>query len=555
MAEYGLTSNGINIKRLDTIIDEIHSDLTNSWGVNTKANPQSFLNVLITDFSDKVAELWEFGQDIYYSQNPLTANGIYLDGAGQYAGITREEASPSYYRILCTGTEGTTIPEDTIIKSDTNPAVSMLPISESTISRSNFSTAVLKIVSLDGNPLTVSLNGALYSVTAASGATAETAMQALEAAITDENFVAAASGSLLTIEAVAQDSSNVMVLSDNLTTDSIGTVVMFATLGVGNIYLPVGSVTIITKSVTGLRSVTNVGTYISGQLEEDDTEFRNSYMEKIFSHSSRMTQSIRSAILDNCQGVSAVTVYENTKDVVDSEGRYPHSVEVVVDGGDSTEIAQQIFNTKAGGINTFGSVSTTVTGDNGEEITIRFNRPKYVNAWFNVVISIAPNATIATDYADIVRTQILSELSGFASGEDVVTQNTIIPKIYNALEGIDYIQITIATGNTPPSSPSANDLWYDRLNNQLMVYSTSWTASSTPFTYGSSAPSNPASGDLWYDTSSSTLKEYSSSWGTSLKTITIGASSPESYPLYNLYVTERERVTSRADMIEVVLNA
>ena len=555
MAEYGLTSNGINIKRLDTIMDEIHTDLTNGWGVNTRTNPQSFLNVLITDFADKIAELWEFGQDIYYSQNPLTAEGIYLDGTGQYAGITREGASPSYYRILCTGTEGTVIPEDTIIKSDTNPAVSMRPTGESTISRSNFSTAVLKIVSLDGNPLTVSLNGTLYSVTPVSGATTTTAMQALEAAITDENFVVAASGNSLTIEAVTRESSNVMVLSDNLTTDSIGTVVIFATEEDGNIYLPGGSVTIITRSVTGLRSVTNVGTYVSGQLEEDDNEFRNSYMEKIFSHSSRMTQSIRSAILDNCQGVSSVTVYENTTDVTDSEGRYPHSVEVVVDGGDSTEIAQQIFNTKAGGINTFGSVSATITGDNGEEITIRFNRPRYVNAWFNVVISIAPNATIATDYADIVRAQILSELSGLSSGEDVVTQNTIIPKIYDALKGIDYVQITIATGNTPPSSPSADVLWYDRLNDKLMVYSTSWTVSSTPFTYGSSAPSDPESGDLWYDTNSSTLKEYSSSWGTSLKTITIGASSPESYPLNNLYVTERERVMSREDMIEVVLNA
>ena len=28
MAEYGLTASGINIKRLDVIIDEIHSDLT-----------------------------------------------------------------------------------------------------------------------------------------------------------------------------------------------------------------------------------------------------------------------------------------------------------------------------------------------------------------------------------------------------------------------------------------------------------------------------------------------------------------------------------------------
>lgn len=43
--DYGVTENGLSIKRLDTIMDELHDDLSAGWGVNTRLNPKSFLNV------------------------------------------------------------------------------------------------------------------------------------------------------------------------------------------------------------------------------------------------------------------------------------------------------------------------------------------------------------------------------------------------------------------------------------------------------------------------------------------------------------------------------
>ena len=39
---YGLTPQGPVIKRLDTIMDEIHDDLTAGWKVNTRLNSKSF---------------------------------------------------------------------------------------------------------------------------------------------------------------------------------------------------------------------------------------------------------------------------------------------------------------------------------------------------------------------------------------------------------------------------------------------------------------------------------------------------------------------------------
>ena len=89
MPDYGITKTGMQIKRLDTIMDEIHKDLTDVFGVNTKLNPESYLNVLVTTFADKIAELWEFGASIYHASYPSSAEGINLDNCMQYSGVVR----------------------------------------------------------------------------------------------------------------------------------------------------------------------------------------------------------------------------------------------------------------------------------------------------------------------------------------------------------------------------------------------------------------------------------------------------------------------------------
>ena len=101
--KYGLTPNGPNPKRLDVILDEMHSKLTEKTGVNTRQNPESLLNHLLTNIADAIAELWEYGADVYYSQYPMSAEGSSLDNAMQFGGITREMPEKSYYSILCTG--------------------------------------------------------------------------------------------------------------------------------------------------------------------------------------------------------------------------------------------------------------------------------------------------------------------------------------------------------------------------------------------------------------------------------------------------------------------
>lgn len=126
MADYGLTPQGPNIKRLDVILEEMHSGLSEKWGVNTRQNPESLLNHLLTNVADAIADLWEFGEAVYFSQYPATAEGRSLDNAAQYGGSTREAAAKSYYPIHCTGKDGTKLAAGTRISSATNPTTYLM---------------------------------------------------------------------------------------------------------------------------------------------------------------------------------------------------------------------------------------------------------------------------------------------------------------------------------------------------------------------------------------------------------------------------------------------
>ena len=109
--------------------------------------------------------------------------------------------------------------------------------------------------------------------------------------------------------------TNQLVLSGNLTTVSVTGIVNYASEIMGEVALPGKTITQIVTSVTGLISVINLLPYIAGRLRQDDVGLRKSYADKIFARSNRMIESIRSAILLNCQGVTSVVGYQNDTNV------------------------------------------------------------------------------------------------------------------------------------------------------------------------------------------------------------------------------------------------
>lgn len=480
MAEYGLTPKGPNIKRLDTILDDLHRGLSERWGVNTRQNPESLLNHLLTNVADRIAELWEFGEEVYYSQYPASAEGTSLDNAAQFGGSTRESAAKSYYPIHCTGKDGTTLAAGTLIASDTNPATQLSITDSRQITRTAFNRACIKIASLEAQDVyTVAINGAVFSYVSEQADTTAV-LNGIAAAIRDHEFKATvdAKDGFLNIEALDPASTNVLILSENLTTETVTTIITFGTVNTGDILIPDGVITNIVKADAGLLKVVNLCGYIAGRDEESDVRFRQSYADKIFNRSSNMLESIRSAILNNVLGVRSVAPYENAthewyvdgtyiapKDVSGTPEGYivrpPHSIEIVVDGGDSQEIAKQILANKAGGINTVGDTVIILPGRYDEEIPIRFNRPETVYVWFRLGIVLNPAEVLPPNYVDLLRKVVLENMDAMNAGADVIPQK-FTSQLYKVCSGISYIDISLYATTSDADKPSG---YHDRSKN------------------------------------------------------------------------------------------
>ena len=480
MPEYGITETGLRIKRFDTILSEINAFQTEGFGVQVGANTRSFLNVLNTGVADKIAELWELGADIYHNLSPMSAEGAALDNAVQFGGNSREKARSTYYPIHCECTEGITLDEETLIESDTNPAIKFLSAEERTISRSSFNKAKVKVVSTQpGEAYTVALNGTLYSYTCKAQDGPEAILGGLlDLILADEAEAFTASvdseNVLLIIEAADVESENSMLLTDNLTTESVTAIISFASEEPGEVSLPNGAITKIVTAPTGFLSCTNLCGYVAGRLLETDVELRQSYVDKIFSRSSRMTDSIRSAILANCAGVTAAQVYENRTNETDSEGRPPHSVEAVVDGGSNSDIAEQILATVSAGITTYGSVSVDVPGEDDDMIEVCFNRPTYIYCWFKVTLTISKASLVPANYAELVETAIVDAMSQVENGEDVVPQQQFLPAIYEQVPGISYIDVAIyTTTSASEGQPSSYPLRSVEITNRQRAMTSS----------------------------------------------------------------------------------
>ena len=450
MAQYGLTLKGPVIKRLDTIMDEFHDDLSAGWNVNTRLNPNSYLNVQMMAIADKIAELWELGEDIYHSKYPWSAEGANLDNAVQYGGISREGPRSTIYPIHTECIDGTIIPGGARIRTATNPAVELSTRNPEMVSRSAFNRAEVRVAALTPNSVyTVALNGNIFSYTNIPGDTEIDIIRGLAKVIDDINFIAtpnnATPNNRLSIISVDSQRRHNMILSANLTTESITGVVHFFTEP-GEIVLPNGTITEIVTSVPGLISVVNLIPHIAGRLRETDVELRQSYADKIFHRSNRMLESIKSAILLNVQGVNAIAAYQNDTNQPDAYGRWPHSIEIVADGGSDIEIALQIRDRKAGGIQSFGDVEVVVPGMEDEPMTERFNRPQYVYVWFRLTLTLNTAEILPPNYAEAITGIILDAMRTVAPGAPIVPQRLIEGRIFGNVPGIAFIDTrTFAT--------------------------------------------------------------------------------------------------------------
>ena len=236
--------------------------------------------------------------------------------------------------------------------------------------------------------------------------------------------------------------SSALVLSENLTTETVTTIANFYTEDYGKVVLPYEIIRKMINNISGFESVTNLLEPVYGRLQETDVELRQAYIAKSALRSNTMVDSIVSELLNNVANIESASGYENDTDVTDARGLPPHSVEIIVEGGDEQEIASAILMRKAGGIWTHGSIKVSVPTSYGDSVDIRFNRPERIFVWLKV--QLRGDATrLPVNYAELVIASIMEDGSRMVAGTSLITQ-LLNDGIYRTVAGITRVDILTA---------------------------------------------------------------------------------------------------------------
>lgn len=442
MGEYGVTKNGFVLKRFDAVYSGLAEKVKEYAGIDITQKPDSVLNLAIFfPVTDLIARLHEENLDVYNSLHPSTAEGVALDDACQFSNARRKAAKKTIYQISCNMTDGNTLLAGTIIAADTNPRHDLYCDADTVVGRAAWNEAYVRLVTQKiGTTYRITIDDEDYTYIADSD-DQESILKGIAALLEIDGISVCVVDNVLEIKCDNAEDLHSMELSESLTTESITGLVRFSTGEYGSIIMPDRTITnIISNKSTGFNWCENRIAPVAGRLAAEDYEFRQDYIAQIYSHSSNMTDSIKSYLLQNVNNIISVNVYENTGDAVDDEGRLPHSIEVIAEGGSDSDVAYGILACRPGGIQTNGDVSFDCEGENGAAINIRFNRPTVIYAWLRVSIS-GDKSSIPSNYRRLILDLMTAEYSGLTAGKALYNQ-ALISEIYRKLPGLTRVEVT-----------------------------------------------------------------------------------------------------------------
>lgn len=477
MADYGITVNGFVMKRLDEIYSSVCSSIKEEIGVDPSENPQGILNVLTTIFCDQIASLWEDYSNGYEQLFPLTATGIALDRVMEVGGVNRIGKSRTKYALACTGKEGTVIPAGSLVQSNTYPVRQFQCATIGEISSKNWQTLCIQpIESITGSfKFTFSIernatSGIVGTIASESNLSDDLTVTSYDDAVTQ--ITEALSGfdhlkrlGISISNGRDAEGKKTIILSGNNASDSFSSSVCsyitisevtsnltFESVEYGNQPLANDTITKIVTSIDGFESVTNKCTPIEGRLEQTDAEARSSYLYRLANRAQGTVASVVAVLYSDVSGVTYATGFQNDTNEEDSAGRPPHSMEIIVQGGDDEEIANAIWKNKAAGIRAYGSNYAYATDTEGQKQYVEFTK---VNRLY-LLLSVKITSSEGLDDDYITRIQSLLASETLEAGSNVKLQKFIRPIMEN-VSGVDFVEIYGKLSSTPDLSNVEDD--------------------------------------------------------------------------------------------------
>lgn len=459
--DYGITENGFVIRRLDDIYKDSCGRFREEVGLDPSENPQSIVNSMFTIFADAPAEIWEAFCAGYQQLSPNTASGRGLDHAMQLGGLSRIGQSKTRYSLSCSGREGTTVPAGAMVQSSTFPQRRFQARNASVISSENWIVLEIQpIASISGTfqfDFDVTRNAASGKVGTfeqTASITRSLAVSSYDDAFSQilsilQGFEALSELGILVEEKTNDTGDRFISLSASGMSDSFSSSicpfitvfgvtsnVLFESVEYGDFVLADDTITEIVSTVDGWYSCTNAVAPVRGRLTQTDAEARASYTERIAVRGQGTVASIESALYSDVDGVTFARGYQNDQDVEDSEGRPPHCIEMVVQGGLDEDVAACIWRTKSGGIQTHGTHYAYATDVSGRRQYVEFTKVQEV--YLLLSCKITSSGGLDNDFEPRIKKLLTTET--FRPGNAIRLQSLIRP-IMEEVSGADYIEI------------------------------------------------------------------------------------------------------------------
>lgn len=233
-----------------------------------------------------------------------------------------------------------------------------------------------------------------------------------------------AAGTVIPIGSLAKAADGTLYQSLAAATipDGGSVLVQFASLDLGPLQLPAGSLNRIYRTVTGWDTITNASDGVPGRAVETPSEFEARRAASVAINAAGILPAVRGAVL-NVSGVADAYVTENTTGTSATIGGVSvaaHSLYVCVYGGSDADVAAAIWSKKPPGCAYTGSTTVTVQDKSPgyappyPSYSVKFQRASSLPIYFSVVL--ADNGLVPSDAESQVRNAVIAAFNGADGG-------------------------------------------------------------------------------------------------------------------------------------------
>jgi uncharacterized phage protein gp47/JayE len=254
-------------------------------------------------------------------------------------------------------------------------------------------------------------------------------------------------GTIITDGIARDDSGNRWILPSEVVIPVTGeTTVTAVAERVGAIRALPHTVNNIATPTRGWQSVDNPNSASPGNPVESDFQLKNRQQISTSIPSTTVLEGLIGAIAE-ISGVTRIKAYENDTDIFNDDGLPPHSISIVVEGGDALEIAQVIKVKKGPGVGTFGGTIETIVDSLGIPHDIGFFRPIIVG--IQVVVTLRALEGFTQDIQTAAGAAVTNWINALKIGQDVSVNRLRVPASLNANETFELVNVEISRDDQP----------------------------------------------------------------------------------------------------------